>query len=88
MQGQVLGGAGLFLSQPADGSAALIVVSAASSDAVFFLLAKVIARYGLENAVDGYSDRDCVHLPSARCADWTGWLTSSRSFSVTILVRM
>ena len=25
-----------------------------------------------------------VHLLSARCAGWTGWPTSSRSFSVTI----
>jgi hypothetical protein len=34
-----------------------------------------------------YSDRDWVHLLSARCAGWTGWPASSRSFSVTILVR-
>ena len=43
--------------------------------------------FSLQVIATTYSDRDWVHLLSARCAGWTGWPTSSRSFSVTILVR-
>jgi hypothetical protein len=49
---------------------------------------------GRRVALSSPGDRDdvfgsrLVHLLSARCAGWTGWPTSSRSFNVTILVRM
>jgi hypothetical protein len=37
---------------------------------------------------DDVSGSGLVQLLSARCAGWTGWPTSSLSFSVTILARM